>query len=478
MMMKQVGWSCLTALMALPYATACSAPDDRVSEAARANEQHGKVSLALSLPDGSELTEVDWVITGGGSSEPRTGTIDVENSSTVSALIGGLPASAGYTITLTASTSSGSACAGSGAFDIEAGEVTSVDVVVRCQGVSNAGSVRVNGEINLCPTLDGVSASPLEVMVGGTIELEAVASDPEGDMLSYAWAASSGSLSMPDTASTRLSCTEAGPVTINLMVDDGHGCNEQDQVEVWCSPATADPDSDGDGVPDAEDNCPMTPNPDQLDSDGDGTGDACQSFFYTFGHGDLGFELELDGASGELHAHLHVEGGTVNGVPDIDGEFDLDSAFVVSDALFTRPDDSGFGGFFAPLCVGIGESVYWLPQGNAAAVANEVPFLGIAAEVDSGVFVGDQLRLALLAVDSPSGSGAYSLWKDGFPPAFGMSSCDGIDGSDAVVLPIGHDHFNMGFTEPGQWSVTYQVSGELVAGGSTSTTFTVNYVLE
>ena len=34
-------------------------------------------------------------------------------------------------------------------------------------------------------------------------------------------------------------------------------------------------DSDGDGVPDGEDNCPEIPNPDQTDSDGDGIGDAC-----------------------------------------------------------------------------------------------------------------------------------------------------------------------------------------------------------
>ena len=35
------------------------------------------------------------------------------------------------------------------------------------------------------------------------------------------------------------------------------------------------PDADGDGVPDAQDNCPSTPNPDQADSDNDGIGDAC-----------------------------------------------------------------------------------------------------------------------------------------------------------------------------------------------------------
>ncbi len=35
------------------------------------------------------------------------------------------------------------------------------------------------------------------------------------------------------------------------------------------------PDADGDGVPDASDNCPTVSNSDQSDSDGDGVGDAC-----------------------------------------------------------------------------------------------------------------------------------------------------------------------------------------------------------
>ncbi len=40
------------------------------------------------------------------------------------------------------------------------------------------------------------------------------------------------------------------------------------------------PDSDEDGIPDQDDNCPYTPNPDQADSDSDGIGDACA---YTLG---------------------------------------------------------------------------------------------------------------------------------------------------------------------------------------------------
>jgi len=36
-------------------------------------------------------------------------------------------------------------------------------------------------------------------------------------------------------------------------------------------------DSDGDGVPDASDNCPLVANPDQVDFDGDGLGNACDA---------------------------------------------------------------------------------------------------------------------------------------------------------------------------------------------------------
>ncbi len=148
----------------------------------------------------------------------------------------------------------------------------------------------------------------------------------------------------------------------------------------------------------------------------------------------------------------------------------------MTNATFVRPNPDG--GFFAPLCVDAGESAYWLPQNNTDAAALGVPFMGIESVISPGIFVGDRLSLSLVNVESPSGSGAYSLWKDGFPPSFSLSSCDGVTASDTLQLPIGHDHFNHGFShEPGEWTVTYRIAGTLVGGGSSSsTTFEVHFL--
>lgn len=42
-------------------------------------------------------------------------------------------------------------------------------------------------------------------------------------------------------------------------------------------PVNVEPDADGDGVPDSQDNCPSIFNPSQRDSDGDGIGDVCDN---------------------------------------------------------------------------------------------------------------------------------------------------------------------------------------------------------
>jgi Tol biopolymer transport system component len=79
-----------------------------------------------------------------------------------------------------------------------------------------------------------------------------------------------------------------------------HGACERDSQcppNVTCEPdlvVLASADSDGDQVPDAEDNCPNDPNADQTDLDTDGVGDLCD--LQTCGNGELEGDEVCDGA--------------------------------------------------------------------------------------------------------------------------------------------------------------------------------------
>jgi len=65
-------------------------------------------------------------------------------------------------------------------------------------------------------------------------------------------------------ASTPFNAAPSQKLSVELEFEDDNGGT--------VPPPT---DTDGDGVPDEEDNCPTVPNTDQADSDGDGIGDAC-----------------------------------------------------------------------------------------------------------------------------------------------------------------------------------------------------------
>ena len=208
--------------------------------------------------------------------------------------------------------------------------------------------------------------------------------------------------------------------------------------------------------------------------DGDGDGDEPALAQWTQGHGDLSFALQ---EGGNLRAFWNLGGVTLDGETQVSGEYELSDVAPTSLATFERPAEDG--GAFDALCVADGQKVQWLPQNNRDAVEGGSPFLGISNSIDRGVLENDELSLTLMSVESPSGAGAYALWRDGFPPRFFMSSCDNIDESDGMPLPVGHDHFNMGFSEPGEWTISYRLSGRLEAtGDDMATDFEIHYVLE
>src|SRR5262249_5422104 len=138
----------------------------------------GTVAFDLRLPDGRQINSASYMITGP-NNFTKSGTINVSNSNTLSATIGGLPPG-NLQITITAMTVDGTvSCGGMKTFTVTAGQTANVQVPLSCHEAPRTGSVSVNGTLNLCPTVDGISANPAEANVGATIALTAVAHDSD-----------------------------------------------------------------------------------------------------------------------------------------------------------------------------------------------------------------------------------------------------------------------------------------------------------
>src|SRR5580658_8408492 len=80
-----------------------------------ATDNTGSVGMQLTLPGGEQITSVGWTVTGpnGASTVVQTGSVNVAMSTSISFLVGGIPAGSNYTISLSGSSTDGTAvCAG------------------------------------------------------------------------------------------------------------------------------------------------------------------------------------------------------------------------------------------------------------------------------------------------------------------------------------------------------------------------------
>jgi len=200
----------------------------------------GTIVVALQVAPGISINSAAYTI-GGPGGFTKTGTINLANSSSLSTTIGGLPGGNGFTLSITANAATGSTtCGGSAMFNVTAGASTPVPVHVTCHEPPHTGSIMVNGTINVCPVVDGVSANPAQVAVGGTIALSAAAHDSDAgpSPLAYQWTAPSGSFANGGTASPTFTCGAPGLTSITVTVSDGDpvaGCPATGTVQIRCS---------------------------------------------------------------------------------------------------------------------------------------------------------------------------------------------------------------------------------------------------
>ena len=216
-----------TACWLLASTLACAGCSGAPEAAQTDASKSGELGLGIELGN-SGVSKVDYVITGSGGFS-KHGLIDVSKSSKVATRIGALPVATGYTLVLSAeATEPPSTCTGSTSFDVTAGETTPVDVTLQC--------VEINAELNTCPVIDGLSALPNQVALGGVVTLNAEVRDPDsGPMpISYDWSTTAGTLASSGAGAT-LTCSAAGVATVTLTVaDGGTDCASSQTVTVTC----------------------------------------------------------------------------------------------------------------------------------------------------------------------------------------------------------------------------------------------------
>lgn len=235
--MKRTFALCAVAVLLAGYACSSSESTSPVTGTGR-QMVNGSLKVGLEVAPGVMVSSVDYKITGSGM-DAMTGTFAL-NGGQGSGFIGvvdHIPAGTGRQIDLTANASNGTTCKGSGTFDVQSGETTIIDVILECR--DSGGTVIVRGTFEQCPLLKSVSAAPDSVAVGDKIYLDAVASDPVGDPLKFAWTATSGTFADASAATTTYTCTQAGTQTITAKVSKEDGsCSDSTSFDVTCKPAT------------------------------------------------------------------------------------------------------------------------------------------------------------------------------------------------------------------------------------------------
>ncbi|MGB5701666.1 MAG: hypothetical protein WBM48_02520, partial [Polyangiales bacterium] len=218
---------CLAAILATP---GCSGDATIPAE----SDLTGSLSLGLDLTGEAKIEEV-WYQISGNAMPPMTGFIDTSApGATASVEVFGLTPGFGYLVDLRAIADDGTSCEGSAPFDIVAGAVTEVGVMINCKPREQFGSVRVNGKLNVCAHLEKAIVSPLQTTIGYSIDLSAEGADAEKDSVSYRWSASGGPVSNPTSPVTKYTCAVPGRQVIRIEVsdDDFMDCVDSWTVEV------------------------------------------------------------------------------------------------------------------------------------------------------------------------------------------------------------------------------------------------------
>jgi len=196
--------------------------DGEADENALAFSGIGAADISVAL----EISDIDSVVVTVSASDipaPIVANLAVIGN-IATGLVAAIPAGVDRTFSVHAYVGTVLVCTGSSTVEILADVRTSVGITLDCSAPpSDRGEAEVVADFNFPPEVLSVSAAPSPVVVGGTVDLAVVATDPNpGDTLTYAWSATDGTFDVTDAATVVWTAPAVdGSYEVMVAVSDG-----------------------------------------------------------------------------------------------------------------------------------------------------------------------------------------------------------------------------------------------------------------
>jgi hypothetical protein len=187
----------------------------------------GDISIGATFDASRTPDSATATVTGTG----ITGSIVVPLSvggGTLTGVVRNVPAGANRSVTVSTTKNGSVECTGMSSVTVTPGQTASVTgLVLTCSNPPpTTGSVSISGQVNFTPRIHGITLSRPGVLPGGVVTAQVVASDGDGDSLTYAWSlngAQSALFSAAAAATSDFTATNlsAGTYTLTVTVSDG-----------------------------------------------------------------------------------------------------------------------------------------------------------------------------------------------------------------------------------------------------------------
>lgn len=228
--------------------------------------------------------------------------------------------------------------------DVEVGQTLNTELAITNTGDADlvVSSIQITGEAAAdYSNLSGASGTIPPGQTGtATLSVTPSAAGPRNATLNIVSNSATGSFS--------LGLTTNGFENVQIIDCNGNGIDDAEDLQTGsddCNnnsiPDECETDSDGDDVIDDCDNCPITPNPQQLDANGNGAGDACDVVEIPEDDGDEEIDDNGDENAGDEVDDEDVEEDNDDIVKE---EIDRDNDQDQQEKDFQTPEIGGFCG--------------------------------------------------------------------------------------------------------------------------------------